>query len=73
LNPALCANHKPYLAALGHLGREQEAAAARHRLLALEPGFSVRSFRRTAPFVRAEDLEIVVEGLRLAGVPENQP
>jgi len=72
LNPALCANHKPYLAALGHLGREQEAAAARHRLLALEPGFSVRRFRRTAPFARAEDLEIVVEGLRLAGVPEDR-
>lgn len=72
MNPALCANHKPYLAALGHLGREHEAVAAHRRLLALEPEFNVRRFRRTAPFARMEDLEIVVEGLRLAGVPEDE-
>ena len=72
MNPALCANHKPYLAALGHLGRAAEAAAARRRLLALEPGFSLRRYRRTAPFAREEDLGIIVEGLRLAGIPEEE-
>jgi len=72
MNPALFANHEPYLAALGHLGREQETAAARRRLLALQPGFSLRRFRRTAPFAREGDLEIVAEGLRLAGVPEDE-
>ncbi len=72
MNPAVCANHKPYLAALGHLRRDQEAAAARRRLLELEPGFSLRRFRRTAPFAREEDLEIIAQGLRLAGIPEDE-
>ena len=72
MNPAVCANHKPYLAALGHLGREQEAAAARRRLLALEPGFSLRRYRHTAPFAREEDLGIIVQGLLLAGIPEEE-
>jgi DNA-binding SARP family transcriptional activator/TolB-like protein len=72
MNPALCANHKPYLAALAYLGRTQEAAAARTRLLALEPGFNLRRFRQTAPFAREEDLEIIVEGLQLAGIPEDE-
>jgi DNA-binding SARP family transcriptional activator/TolB-like protein len=72
MNPAFCANHKTYLAALGHLGREQEAAVARRRLLVLEPGFSLRRFRCTAPFAREEDQEVIVQGLRLAGIPENE-
>ncbi len=70
MNPAWCASHKPYLAALGHLGLEQEAATVRRRLLALEPGFGVRRFLRTEPFARAQDRELFAQGLRRAGVPE---
>jgi DNA-binding SARP family transcriptional activator/TolB-like protein len=71
MNPALCESHKLYLAALGHLGHEREAAAVRRQLSALDPRFTLRRFRRTAPFEREEDLEVVVQGLRLAGVPED--
>ncbi|HEX5327909.1 MAG TPA: BTAD domain-containing putative transcriptional regulator [Acetobacteraceae bacterium] len=71
MNPAFAANHKPYLAALGQLGRKREAVAALHRLLAIEPGFSVARFLAAAPFERVEDRELFAESLRLAGVPES--
>src|SRR4051794_15572296 len=41
LNPSFSAGLKPYLAALGHLGRESEIAMVRRRLLTLEPDFTV--------------------------------
>ncbi len=71
MNPSLSAGFKPYLAALGHIGRQQEAAVARARLLALEPDFTVEHFLRTAPFEREADREVFANGLRLAGVPEH--
>jgi tetratricopeptide (TPR) repeat protein len=70
MNPGLSAAWKPYLAALGHLGRKAEAAEALARLLALEPGFTVQRFLATAPFARAEDRAHYAAGLRAAGVPE---
>lgn len=71
MNPLFSAGYKPYLAALGHLGRKQEAAVALRRLLALEPQFSIQRFLAIAPFVREGDRETYAEGLRLAGVPES--
>ena len=44
LNPLFTATYKPYLAALGHLHRDQEAATIRRRLLALEPDFTIERF-----------------------------
>jgi DNA-binding SARP family transcriptional activator/TolB-like protein len=70
MNPALSAACKPYLAALGHLGATSEAEHVRGRLLALEPGFSVRKFLLTSPFETAEHRDHYAQGLRLAGVPE---
>jgi len=70
MNPALSAGYKPYLAALGHLGRTQEAAVARRRLLAIEPDFTVEHFLEIAPFERESDRELYARGLRLAGLPE---
>ncbi|MFN6998778.1 MAG: tetratricopeptide repeat protein, partial [Elioraea tepidiphila] len=70
MNPGLSAAWKPYLAALGHLGRKAEAAEALLRLLAIEPGFTIRRFLATAPFAREADRQHYAEGLRLAGVPE---
>jgi DNA-binding SARP family transcriptional activator/TolB-like protein len=70
MNPALSAGFKPYLAALGHLGRTQEAAVARRRLLAIEPDFTVDRFIATTSLERDSDRELFAEGLRLAGVPE---
>jgi len=73
MNPTFSDNFKPYLAALGHLGRTQEAAAVRRRLLAIEPAFTVERFLATLPIERERDRELYAEGLRLAGVPEFHP
>ena len=70
MNPAFSAAYKPYLAALGYLGRPQEAEVVRHRLAAIEPGFSIRSFLATTPMQRESDRVHFAEGLRRAGVPE---
>ena len=70
MNPSFSATYKPYLAALGHLGRAQEAAAVRRRLMAIEPDFTVERFITTSPLERESDRDLFAEGLRLAGVPE---
>jgi len=70
MNPSFSAAWKPYVAALGHVGRPQEAAAARQRLLAIEPDFTIERFMASAPFEREADRELYAEGLRLAGIPE---
>ena len=70
MNPSFSATYKPYLAALGHLGRAQEAAVVRRRLMAIEPNFTVERFIATSPLERESDRDLFAEGLRLAGVPE---
>ena len=71
MNPSLSAGFKPYLAALGHLGRTEEATVARRRLLAIEPDFTIERFLATTPFERDSDRKLYADGLRLAGIPEN--
>ena len=71
MNPSFSATYKPYLSALGHLGRSQEAAVVRRRLQAIEPNFTVKRFIAASPLERASDRDHYVKGLRLAGVPEN--
>jgi DNA-binding SARP family transcriptional activator/TolB-like protein len=70
MNPSFSATYKPYLAALGHLGRSQEAAVVRRRLLTIEPDFTVARLIATSPLERESDREHYAAGLRLAGVPE---
>jgi DNA-binding SARP family transcriptional activator/TolB-like protein len=70
LNPSCSSTYKGYLATLGHLGREQEAARLLARLLALEPKFSVRSAIERSPMTRVDDLALYADGLRLAGLRE---
>ena len=73
MNPAFSAAYKPYLAALGYLGRVREAEVVRQRLLAMEPRFSIRRFLATTPMQRPCDRLHFAEGLRRAGVPEDGP
>ena len=73
LNPSFSATYKPYLAALGHLRRDQEAATIRRRLLALEPDFTIERFLETTPMERESDRAHYAEGLRLAGIRERDP
>lgn len=70
LNPGFSSSLKGLLAALGHLGRTQEAAGVRQRLLVLEPNFSIRDAAARSPMIRAEDIALYADGLRLAGLPE---
>jgi TolB-like protein len=69
LQPRFSAAYKPYLAALGHLGEKKEAIVVYRRLLKLEPDFTVRQFRASAPFALREHADHYAAGLSLAGVP----
>ena len=57
LNPWFTSSFKGYLAALGHLGHEKEAANVMGRLLKLEPGFTVRDAVRRSPMNLPGDVE----------------
>jgi DNA-binding SARP family transcriptional activator/TolB-like protein len=70
LNPGFSSSLKAQLAALGHLGREHEAADVRGRLLVLEPDFCVRDAATRSPMLRSEDIDTYADGLRRAGLPE---
>jgi DNA-binding SARP family transcriptional activator len=70
INPSFSAACKPYIAALGHLGRRSEAEPVIRRLLVIEPDFTVQRFVETSPFAQEHDTLHYAEGLRLAGVPE---
>jgi tetratricopeptide (TPR) repeat protein len=67
--PNFSAGYKPLIAALGHLGRRDEAIPYIERLLSLEPHFTVEHFARTYPFKRVQDRKRYLRGLLLAGVP----
>ena len=69
-NPEFSNGYKPLIAALGHLGRREEAQAYVDRLRQMEPHFTVEHFGKVYPFRRGSDRERYMEGLRLAGVPE---
>jgi len=68
--PDFVAGYKPLVAALGHLGRQDEAKPYLEKLLSLEPDFTIERFGSRYPFKRDEDRRRYMEGLRLAGVPE---
>jgi TolB-like protein len=69
-NPLCQVIYKPLIAALGHLGRADEAREYSVKLLSLEPNFTVEHFGKMYPFKRDDDRQRYMEGLRLAGVPE---
>jgi tetratricopeptide (TPR) repeat protein len=69
-NPDFSNGYKPLLAALGHLGRREEATPYLQKLLQLEPHFTIAHFTRTYPLARQEDRENYARGLELAGVPK---
>ncbi|UFN49855.1 hypothetical protein LPC08_04215 [Roseomonas sp. OT10] len=68
LHPAFSFPLRPWLASLGWLDRP-EAAEVRTRLLALEPGLTIRAALRRAP-LREADRALYAEGLRRGGLPE---
>ena len=66
--------YKVWLSALGHLGREEEAAKVRGKLLTMEPDFDLVKARERAPFNttakagQPADIEHYIAGLRKAGL-----
>ena len=71
LNPGFSSTYKGYLATLGRLGHEREARRILTRLLALEPGFSVRNAVERSPMMQPADRDLYADGLRKAGLPED--
>jgi DNA-binding SARP family transcriptional activator/Tfp pilus assembly protein PilF len=69
-SPQYSNGYKPLIAALGHLGRREEAKRYVDQLLSLEPNFTVERFAQVYPFKHATDRDRYMTGLRLAGVPE---
>jgi adenylate cyclase len=61
--------HRYLAAALAHLGRLDEAAVVASAMLKGQPSWTLRT-ARTATFQHAWMLELYVEGLRNAGLPE---
>ena len=70
INPLFSSAYKGYLSALGLMGRQRETGTILRRLLALEPGFSVRQAVLRSPLTRPEDVARYAEGLRRAGLRE---
>jgi tetratricopeptide (TPR) repeat protein len=68
--PDFVNGYKPLVAALGHLGRREEAKRYVEKLLSLEPDFTAEKFREVYPIKKAGDRKRYIEGLRLAGIPE---
>lgn len=68
LQPRFTAALRAQIAALGHLGRAEEARPLVHAMLELDPGFTIPRFRQAAPYVRRRDMDHFLRGLRLAGM-----
>ena len=56
--------------AQGHLGLEEQAKVTLARIYELMPGVSLSQTKMTVPIAFEEDMEIFLEGLRKAGMPE---
>lgn len=56
--------------ALAHLGRLDAAGTELSRVLAIDPKLTIARFREQALYQAPEVLELYVDGLRLAGLPE---
>ena len=58
------------VAALAHLGRLDAAGTELSRALAVQPKLTIAGFREQTHYMAPEVLELYVDGLRLAGLPE---
>jgi TolB-like protein/class 3 adenylate cyclase/tetratricopeptide (TPR) repeat protein len=62
--------HSVLVAALWSLGSEDEARVVAKELLVRHPDFSVSRWARGLPYRRQEDLDTLVNPLRMAGLPK---
>jgi TolB-like protein/class 3 adenylate cyclase/tetratricopeptide (TPR) repeat protein len=69
--PRLVTAFRTKAVAKAYLGRLDEARAELGRMLAIDPGLTIAGYRALLdPAVAPEALDLVVAGLRLAGLPE---
>jgi tetratricopeptide (TPR) repeat protein len=68
--PKYSANLRRLAACLAHVGRVEEARAIAREFVALQTGFTLSEFRKSYPLRNQAALELYVEGLRKAGLPE---
>ncbi|TIM24375.1 MAG: adenylate/guanylate cyclase domain-containing protein, partial [Mesorhizobium sp.] len=67
-NPVTDVSRALLAASYGHLGRFDEARAAWQEVLRVNPEYSLEYRRKVLPYKNPEDFELVVEGLRTAGL-----
>jgi adenylate cyclase len=65
--------HRWLAAALGQLGRADEAREALEKAISTAPGAFDMFVRQRVPWIRPEDHAHMLEGLRKAGMPEVEP
>ncbi|HEU0200175.1 MAG TPA: winged helix-turn-helix domain-containing protein [Burkholderiaceae bacterium] len=70
-NPRFSPAHRALVAASGYAGTPTECAAAVRDLRALVPGLTIERFVRETRFQAGHGLEIIVEGMHRAGLPEH--
>jgi adenylate cyclase len=70
LSPDIDVTYYIMVPAAALLGRTEELERAKAKLTALAPGVTVSSFENRMPFRRREHLDILLDGLRKAGLPE---
>ncbi len=69
-NPQFPIAHQFLAATYAHLGRIEDAEWEAEELLTLLPDFTLSAERARAPYKRQEDLDLYIDGLRKAGLPE---
>src|SRR6185295_6459296 len=67
-NPVTDVSRALLAASHGHLGRFDEARAAWQDVLRVNPDYSLEYRRKVLPYKNPADFELVVEGLRNAGI-----
>jgi adenylate cyclase len=67
-NPVTDVSRALLAASYGHLGRFDEARAAWQEVLQVNPDFSLEYRRKVLPYKSPEDFELIVDGLRKAGL-----
>jgi adenylate cyclase len=67
-NPVTDVSRALLAASYGHLGRFEEARAAWQEVLRVNPDFSLEYRRKVLPYKNPEDFELMVDGLRKAGL-----
>ena len=67
--PEYCRGLQRVAVTLGHAGEVDEAAEVLRKVLVLQPDLDEAYVRETYPYARPEHVELILEGLRRAGLP----